>query len=124
MTQTALFAQDGTPTMEAARAARDQGMALALDKAEREHEGWSSIALNFLRKYAAENAEFPGYFVTMASGLDPEFPQPGNEKAWGSVWRKAAKLGIVRDSGKTMPHPKRHACKAIVWKSLLYRGEA
>lgn len=124
MTQTALFTKDGKPTLAAARAAADVGIALALDKAERECEGWSSMALNFLRAYATRHAEFPGFFVTMASALDPNFPQPANEKAWGAIWRKAARLGIVKDSGKTMPHPKRHACKAIVWASLIFRGEA
>lgn len=104
---------------ELARSDGELGMQRALERAERDHERWGEIAFEFLRRYAKAHAEFPGFFVTMASDADPSFPQPENERAWGGIWKKAVRAGVVRDSGRTMPHPKRHGCKAIVWVSLL-----
>lgn len=120
MNQIALIDGNGTPTMEAARFSRDEGMARALAHAESDHPKWGEVALEFARRYAQNNEFFPWYFVTMKADLDNSFPAPANEKAWGSVTTMAIKRGIIVDSGKTMPHPRRHGVKATVWKSLVF----
>ena len=105
-----------------ARAEADAGMRRSLEHAEAECAGWGGRALRWLRFYAETHAEFPGWFVTQEAERDPGFPTPATPKAWGAVWTKATRLGIVRDTGKTMKHPRRHNCKAIVWRSLVFRA--
>lgn len=105
-----------------ARAQANEGMARALEHAESDVPQWGETALQWLRRYAESHQEFPGWFVTDSAALDPTFPTPADGRAWGAVWTKAQRLGIVRDSGKQARHPHRHASRAIVWASLVYRA--
>ena len=93
-----------------------------MDRAEREIPKWGELALAFLKRYAERNAEFPGFFVTMAAETDPNFPAPAEDRAWGGVWKRAARMGIVKDTSRTMRHPRRHGVKATVWRSMVYIG--
>ncbi len=104
-----------------AHALRDEGMARALDHAETDCPGWSDTAMAFLKRYAEEHAEFTAFMVTAASELDKSFPVPETGHSWGAIYTRAQKGFVIVDSGRTMKHPKRHACKAIVWTSLVYR---
>ena len=108
---------------EIARRQRDEGMDRALDKAERDVPKWGDLALDWLRRYAETHEEFPGWFVTQGAELDPNFPKAKGQ-AWGAIWVRAQKAGIVRDSGKRMPHPRRHGCPAVVWTSLVFLAAA
>ncbi len=107
-----------------ARQARDEGMQRSLDHAEADCEGWGSFASIFLEDYAKRHAEFTGFMVTAASKLDKSFPQPANERAWGQVYRQAMKAGIIEKTNRFMPHPRRRACPAVVFRSLVWRGGA
>lgn len=104
-----------------ARAEADAGMARALGHAERETPAWGAAALAYLRRYAETHDEFAGFFVTLTAESDPTFPAVKGQ-AWGAIWIKAQKLGIVLDTGRSMKHPRRHNCKAIVWRSLIFDG--
>lgn len=115
--------------LDYALAQAEDGMRRALDHAERdypkqgaEYPTWGEAALAWLRAYAERHEEFPGWFVTSESSRDPKFPDPINPKAWGMIWRRAQRLGIVVHSGKTTPRPTRHGCPAVVWRSLVYRA--
>lgn len=105
-----------------ARAAADEGMGRALQRAERDVPAWGDLALQWLRRYAETHQEFPGWFVTSESSRDPKFPAPANSKAWGAIWKQAQRLGIIEATGRTKPHPARHGCPAAIWKSKVYRG--
>ena len=107
-----------------ARQARDEGMSRALAHAEADTPSWGEIAYAWLYRYATSHERFTGFILTAESHRDKTFPQPANERAWGQVYRRATKSGVIRDSGQTMPHPRRHACKAIVWRSLVYQDAA
>jgi hypothetical protein len=107
---------------EHAIAAAQDGIQRAVAHAEADHHGWTERALDFLREYARKNERFPGFFVTAASEKDRAFPQPKNEKAWGAIYRRAAREGVIIDSGKTMKHPKRHGCPATIWRSRIFKG--
>lgn len=107
--------------LDFARAARDDGIRRAVGHAEADAPGWGSIALDYLQAYCLTHAEFPGFFVVTASEREPGFPVPANSRAWGAIFTKAARIGLIADSGRTMQHPRRHASKAIVWTSLIYR---
>jgi hypothetical protein len=106
---------------EHAIAAAQDGIQRAVAHAEADHHGWTERALDFLREYARKNERFPGFFVTAASEKDRAFPQPKNEKAWGAIYRRAAREGVIIDSGKTMKHPKR-GCPATIWRSRIFKG--
>lgn len=99
-----------------------EGMGRALDRAEAAVPAWGDLALDYIRRYASQHAEFPGFFVTMQAENDPNFPNPENERAWGGVWKRAAREGIVRATSKTMKHPRRHGCPALIWESLVWRS--
>ncbi len=105
-----------------AHALRDEGMARALDHAETDCPGWSDTAMAFLKRYAEEHAEFTAFMVTAASELDRSFPLVSNPRAWGQVYRQAMKMGVIEKTDRFMPHPRRHACPAMVFSSLVYRA--
>lgn len=68
----------------------------ALDRAEREIPGWSDIALHFLRNFAARQSElFTAEAVTKAA-QEWGMAEPSNPRAWGGVYRRAIKAGIIR----------------------------
>jgi hypothetical protein len=107
-------------TIDEALARADQGMARALDRAEGESPGWGDVAYKFLHRYAEEHREFPGFFVTAASEMAPGFPVPRNERAWGGIYKRAQRAGLIEKTQRRMKHPKRHGCEAIVYRSLVF----
>ena len=112
--------QTGLPTLSQAREAGKIGMELALEKADRQSLGWSTLALNYLRLYAQSNSQFTAYMVTATARLDADFPTPGKDKAWGMVFRLAVKEGTIKKSGQYFPHPLRHGSDCIVWESMVW----
>ena len=98
----------------------EDGMTRALNHAEADVPSWGEKANAFLRTYAEKKEYFTGYMVVMASELDASFPAPPTSKAWGQIFRMAAKRGVIENSGRTMPHPKRHGCPAAIWRSLVF----
>lgn len=105
----------------AAAAAAELGIRRALDRAERAVPTWGDIALAFLRKYAEQHERFAGWMVVKSAALDPAFPKPPNDKAWGGPIKKAAHTKIIEFAGTTKD-PNRHCNRIPVWRSLVYRG--
>lgn len=105
--------------LDLALAQAREGMSRALEHAEADVPAWGDLALQWLRKYAETHAQFPGWFVTEESSRDPNFPAPKNSRAWGAIWKQAQRLGIIEATNRTMPHPRRHGCPAVVWRSLV-----
>lgn len=109
-------------SLDEARAARDEGMKRALDHAERDVPAWSAVALQFLRGYAAKHRQFTSFELRNAArewGLS----MPATDKAFGSVFVKAAKEGVIERAGY-VPHPERHASPTVLWNSLTVRVAA
>jgi hypothetical protein len=80
---------------------RDTGMALAVDKADRDQPMWSDTALLALEKYCLVHPDrkFLGEDVReWAEGMGI-VSAPDNGRAWGAVIRKAASLKIIRKVG-------------------------
>lgn len=101
-----------------------RGMAQALDHADEVYGGWSEIAYDFLVRFARTRSEaFISEDVSGASKEDPTFPQPPTDRAWGSVYLRAAKSGVIVRAG-TGKSRRRHASICPAWKSLIYRGGA
>lgn len=104
-------------TLESARQERDQKMQQALDHAEAETRAWGELALAYLRWYAERHDRFPGWFVTQTAGLS--VPTPPTPKAWGAIFTKAARDGLIRKDGYTQD-PNRHANPCPIWASNVY----
>jgi hypothetical protein len=88
-------------TRQTAEAKRDTGMALAEDKANRDAPFWSDRALLAVEKYclAHPGQKFLGEDVREWAEAKRMVSVPENEKAWGSVFRRAANLKIIRKIG-------------------------
>lgn len=88
-------------THKEAQEKAEAGMALATDKAERDLPGWSDNALSAIEKYLIINfdqqflaEDVRGWAETMGL-VDP----PENARAWGSVFRRALSMGMIRRVG-------------------------
>lgn len=101
-----------------ARQARDIGMQQAAQHAEDDAPGWADAAYEMLKRYARHNPQFISENVTSwASDRGFVTPQP---KAWGQIFRRAAKDGIIVriGSGTSM---RRHMSPTPLWSSAIYK---
>ncbi len=105
-------------SIDFARAARDEGVKQALDHADREVEGWSDLALLFLRKYATGHEYFSPEDVTEAAG-SWGLIQPPDKRSWGGVYLRAQNLGLILRSDRSYQRRFGHATKSFLWKSLI-----
>jgi hypothetical protein len=102
--------------------ARDEGMQQALEHAEDEQPGWSERAYAFLVNYARTHADFISEDVSDAAIAAGE-PQPPTLRAWGQIYRRAAKNDVIIQTGIGRSR-RRHASVCPRWSSLLYKGRA
>lgn len=104
----------GELNFEEAARLRDAGMQQAVDHAEQVHEGWSDVALNFLKNFAAKAERFMTEDVRKAAeGIVPE---PPTARAWGAVVVKAKKAGFIKHVGfNQVKNKKAHCTPASVW---------
>lgn len=107
----------------AAKQLRDEGMSRAMDHAERADTGWGDSAYAFLVDFARHNACFISEDVSDASKGVPAFVQPPTDRAWGSVYRRAVKDGVIAQDGCGRSR-RRHASICPLWASRIYRGVA
>lgn len=104
MTQPSLFP---APAHE-----RDRGMARATAHAEADHDGWGAQAYDWLVAYAQMGHSFLAHEAIVASrGCVPV----ASGKAWGSVFVRAARDGVLEKVGYA-PDPHRHLNPAPVWR--------
>lgn len=100
---------------------RDAGMDRALGGAEANLPGWSLLASIFLSTYAHRHPSFISEDVSDASKLESWFPQPGTDRAWGHIYRMAAKDGLIVMDGLGRSR-RRHNSVCPRWRSLIYTG--
>jgi len=94
---------------------RDLGMNTALMNAESKNEGWGEEAYSFLVKYSKTNKQFLAEDVRVAS--ENSVPEPPNKRAWGSIFVRANKEGIIRRIGfLEVNNPKAHRTPASLWQ--------
>lgn len=96
-----------------AKAARDEGMQRAADHANRAIPGWGDLALQFLRLYALRHAEFTSEQVRHAAD-DWGLIAPPTAKAWGQVYRRAAREGVIEKAGYAVAL-ERHYSPCPLW---------
>lgn len=108
---------------DAARAARNAGMAQAAHHAEDLQPKWGELAYEFLCEFAKRNRSFISEDVSGASKRVPSFPQPPTDRAWGAVYRRAAKDGLIVLDGLGRSR-RRHASVCPRWRSCIAIGAA
>jgi hypothetical protein len=108
--------------LAAAHEAANEGMQRALDAAERRDIDWPDAALSFLHNYARTHAEFTMEEAT-AEANRLGYGSPSDERAWGSIVRRAAIRGYIRNTHRTRPRIKGHGSPGIIWLSLVYLGD-
>lgn len=87
-------------------------MAAATAHADREHEGWSERAMEFLIEYARANTAFIAEQVLAAAeGVVPAAP---TDRAWGTVFCTASRRGLIRKTGKY--GVRFNGCPAVEWE--------
>lgn len=99
-----------------ARAERDAGMAQATGHANDATPFWSELAYIALEHYVymAVKPHFTSYdFIEVYKTMNRDMP-PTN-KAFGSIFTKAARNGLIRKVGYR-PHPLRHASPTVLWQ--------
>lgn len=108
--------------MAQALADREAGMKQAADHANETHGDWTGRAFDFLSQFARENQSFISEDVSDRS-KEVDFPQPGTDRAWGSIYRRAVREEIIIQVG-TGRSRRRHASICPRWGSLIFRGRA
>lgn len=106
-----------------ARQLRDAGMQQATDHAQDLCFDWPERAYGFLEGYARQNATFISEDVSEASKAVPSFPQPPTDRAWGSIYVKAQRAGLIEQYGAGRSR-RRHASICPRWRSLVFVGGA
>ena len=99
-----------------ARRERDAGMAQATDHADDVVPEWQDMAFDFLVAFAKRHPFFISEDVSYAS-KGAGFPQPPTDRAWGSVYRRAAKAGLIVQHGIGRSN-RRHRSICPQWRSL------
>lgn len=97
------------------------GMTAALDHAIRVKPSWADTAFDFLKDFASYNREFISEDVSDRTKDVPGFPQPPTDRAWGSIYRRAVKAGIIVMSERPGRSRRRHGSVCPTWTSLVYR---
>lgn len=102
------------PPLADAQAMGQAGMQLAADRAEREEPGFQERAYRFLCWYAKlDDAPFPAEAVTelaLSTGIEPP-----DGRAWGAVFQKAARAGVICRSSVTYKRAKGHGSLGVMW---------
>jgi len=107
------------PDLFLAKRARNKGMAQARNNAEATEPGWTDAAYEFLLSFARRNEHFISESVSGASKDHARFCQPPTDRAWGSVYRRAVRDGIIVLDGVGRS-ARRHASICPRWRSLVY----
>jgi hypothetical protein len=101
---------------------RDEAIASVACHADENHPGWTGEALGYLKLYAEFHQEFISEECSAAShkaGL----VKAHDPRAWGQVFRAAAKAGVIRKDGYAISN-NRNRSPTVKWRSLVYRGPA
>ncbi len=97
-------------------AATERGITQAESGANAAHEGFTDEAMTFLRDFAQRYKWFTAFMFVAAA--EKRFPDV-NSKAFGAVFQRASREKLIRKTGQTLPHPRRHRCPAIIWQSMV-----
>lgn len=112
---------EGVDLFAYAERARDEGMRRAANHADRTIPAWTDSAYSFLLAFARSHELFISEDVSNASKVQG-FPQPPTDRAWGAVYRRAVKAGVIIQDGFGRS-VRRHASICPRWRSQIHRGQ-
>lgn len=99
-------------------AARQEGMQAATDNADSHVEGWSDLAMMFLRGYCRTHEAVFAEDVTK-DAAQWGLIAPTDRRAWGSLYIRAQKEKIIEAT--TTTRKRENGSHAVIYKSLLYK---
>lgn len=112
-------------TQQSAFELRDTGMALARDAQEQKAPGWTDLAYRAIESVARSQATV--HVDDVARVGEGWLPEPAHANAWGSVWQKAIRRGLILRSGSVRPaggsykaHAHKHGRAYPVYMSLVF----
>lgn len=96
---------------------RDKGIQQAVDHANRVEPKWSEMAYSYLKIYIL----IPHHTEFMAEDVRKYgkhyIPEPPSNRAWGAIFVRAAKEGLIRRKGfRNVKNAKAHCTPATVWE--------
>jgi len=97
---------------------RDRGMALASDAQDRKAPKWSEVAYAAIERVARRQIH-----VHVDDVLREGVPQPHHPNAWGVVWMRAIKAGVIQHSNQTKPcatDKRKHAHRYPIYFSRVH----
>lgn len=100
-----------------AEAQRDAGIQQSVDHANEAVSGWSDEAYRWLHRYAKNNKRFISEHAT-AWAAEQGFRSPTDPRAWGQVFRRGAKEGIIVRVGHATSL-RRHKSPTVLWESSI-----
>ena len=100
---------------------RDRGMAVAEAAQERDAPGWSDRAYAAIVRVA--RAQPTVHIDDVRLVFDEE--APGHPRAWGAVWARAIRDGVIEPTGmvRKTTDPRKHCHPCPVYRSLVYGAE-
>lgn len=103
---------------ETARRKRDEGIQRAIDHAEVVTPRWGDTAWSFLVDYARANLSFTAEDARQAAERAGAVPPPPDKRAWGGVFQRASRAGLIQRIGfVTARDPKVHCNNIALWRS-------
>lgn len=101
-----------------AQVKRDTGIALSVDKANRDRSGWSKRAYIALLRYLVKHKE-PFLVESMREWAEQHdyIDAPENGRAWGSVVRHGVKQGVICHAGYGLAKSSNLSPK-VMWKRI------
>lgn len=109
-------------SLDLARKAASAGITRAVNNADRQIPDWSTQAYSFLLTFARTHEYFISEDVSGASKTE-HFPQPPTDRAWGAIYRKAVKAGVIRQDGMGRS-ARRHCSICPRWRSMIWQDAA
>lgn len=102
--------------MEQAIVNRDRGIETSAHNAEIHKANWQKGALDILRDYISVSAiPFLAEDVRLYAEIS-KYPVPPSKRAWGAVFVKAYKLGLIHYAGYgRTKNPLAHRTPATLW---------
>jgi hypothetical protein len=105
-----------------AKAAREAGIAMALDHADAKSKNWSERAVGVFLSYVHSlkpGTELKSEDVRVWAKLHNKIDSPPNEKAWGAIALKVARLGAIRKKGYIpSSKPGAHCRPCTLWEVI------
>ena len=102
---------------EAARAARDEGIGRAVAHADEVTPKWGDRAFDMLQRFMATTDTVFTSEDVRAYAANNGLPEPPHLRAWGGVFQRAARQGLIVKDGHTTARAAHVHCSIVaMWR--------